>query len=270
MTNEKMTSHRTGTRDEWLAASAELLVREKEHTRTGDGLARQRRELPWVPVDKEYMLHTRDGARTLAELFDGRSQLVVYHFMYGPDYDGGCPSCSSTADSFNGVLAHLKARDVTMICVSRAPLEKLLAYRERMGWSFNWASSYESDFNFDYGVSARNAMTHDPAEPPLEANELALRKLLNEQPAISENLPLVTAQNADATGTNLDGYFSEGHGFSTFALEGGTVYHCYSSYARGTEFLMGYYAVLDRAPKGRDEGDQPMSWLRRHNEYEGQ
>jgi predicted dithiol-disulfide oxidoreductase (DUF899 family) len=265
-----MTSHRIGTREEWFAASAALLEREKELTRMGDELARQRRELPWVPVEKEYMLQTEDGARTLAELFDGRSQLVVYHFMFGPDYEAGCPSCSSTADSFNGVLAHLKARDATMICVSRAPLEKLLAYRERMGWSFNWASSHGSDFNFDYGVSAREGMTHDPAAPRLEANELTLLKLLNEQPAVRESLPLITTQNANATGTDLDGYFSEGHGVSTFARESGTVYHCYSSYARGTEFLMGYYAILDRAPKGRDEGDQPMSWLRRHDEYHNQ
>jgi predicted dithiol-disulfide oxidoreductase (DUF899 family) len=265
-----MTSHRIGMREEWLAASAALLDREKELTRMGDELARQRRELPWLPVEKQYTLQTEDGARTLAELFDGRSQLVVYHFMFGPDYEGGCPSCSSTADSFNGVLAHLKARDVAMICVSHAPLEKLLAYRERMGWSFNWASSHGSDFNVDYGVSAREGMTHDPAAPRLEANELALLKLLRDQPAIRENLPLVTTQNASATGTSLDGYFSEGHGVSTFARESGTVYHCYSSYARGTEFLMGYYAILDRTPKGRDEGDQPMGWLHRHNEYHNQ
>ncbi len=198
------------------------------------------------------------------------ARLVVYHFMFGPGYEGGCPSCSSTADSFNGVLAHLKACDVTMICVSHAPIGKLLDYRERMGWSFNWASSHESDFNFDYGVSVGEATTHDAAVPALKANELVLLTLLNEQPAVREELPLVTSQNANATGTNLDGYFSEGHGVSTFALEGNTIYHCYSSYARGTEFLMCYYAILDRAPKGRDEGDQPMSWLRRHDEYESE
>lgn len=263
-----MTSHRIGTREEWLMASTGLLEREKELTRMGDELARQRRELPWVPVDKEYTLQTADGTRTLAELFDGRSQLIVYHFMFGPGYEAGCPTCSSTADSFNGVLAHLKARDVTMICVSRAPVEKLLAYRERMGWRINWASSHESDFNFDYGVSAGAAITHDPAARRPEASELALLKLLNEQPSIRQNLPLITAQNARSTGTDVDGYFSEGHGVSTFALDEGTVYHCYSSYARGTEFLMGYYAILDRTPKGRDEGDQVMSWLRRHDEYE--
>jgi predicted dithiol-disulfide oxidoreductase (DUF899 family) len=181
-----MASHRIGTREEWLAASAELLEREKELTRLGDELARERRELPWVPVEKEYVLQTADGTRTLAELFDGRSQLVVYHFMFGPGYEGGCPACSSTADSFNGVLAHLKACDVTMICVSRAPIEKLLDYRERMGWSFNWASSHESDFNFDYGVSAGERKTHDTAPPLVEANELALLKLLNEHPSVRE------------------------------------------------------------------------------------
>jgi predicted dithiol-disulfide oxidoreductase (DUF899 family) len=265
-----MTSHRTGTRQEWLAASAELLAREKKLTRMGDALARQRRELPWVPVDKQYTLQTEDGPKTLAELFDGRSQLVVYHFMFGPAYEGGCPSCSSTADSFNGVLAHLKARDVTMICVSRAPIDRLLTYRARMGWSFTWASSHDSDFNVDFGVSAGEPIAPDPSTPRPEANELALLRLLTEQPAVAANLPLVTAQNASATGTDLEGYFSEGHGVSTFAREDDAVYHCYSSYARGTEFLMGYYAILDRAPKGRDEGDQPMSWLRRHDEYHHQ
>ncbi len=265
-----MTSHRIGTRQEWLAASAELLEREKEMTRMGDELARQRRELPWVPVDKQYTLQTEHGTRTLAELFDGRSQLIVYHFMFGPHYEAGCPSCSSTADSFNGVLAHLGARDVTMICVSRAPLAKLLAYRERMGWNFTWASSHDSDFNTDFGVSAGPGLTHDSDGPRPEANELSLLKVLNEQPAVRERLPLISTLNADATGTDLDGYFSEGHGVSTFARQNSTVYHCYSSYARGTEFLMGYYAILDRAPSGRDEGDQPMSWLRRHDEYPGQ
>jgi predicted dithiol-disulfide oxidoreductase (DUF899 family) len=262
-----MTSHRTGTREQWLAASAALLAREKELTRMGDELARRRRELPWVPVGRRYTLRTEDGERTLAELFDGRSQLVVYHFMFGPGYTAGCPSCSSTADSFNGVLAHLEARDVTMICVSRAPIGKLLAYRRRMGWSFTWASSHDSDFNADFGVSAREQMTHEQTAPARQANELALLKLLADQPAVRERLPLVTAQNAAATGTGLDGYFSEGHGVSTFAREDDMVYHCYSSYARGTEFLMGYYAILDRAPKGRDEGGQPMGWLRRHDEY---
>ena len=262
-----MTDHKTVNRDEWAVARNELLALEKELTRRGDELARRRRELPWVRIDKAYTFQTAEGPRTLAQLFDGRSQLVIYSFMFGPDYEAGCPVCSSIADSFNGVIEHLKARDVTMICVSRAPLEKLLAYRQRMGWSFPWASSYGSDFNTDYGVSAGNGMPHDLAAPLLEANELELLKLLTEQPAIRENLPRIATLNANATGTDLDGYFSEGHGISTFALEDGTVYHCYSSYARGTEFMMGYYAILDRAPKGRDEGDQPMGWLRRHDEY---
>ena len=262
-----MPEHRTSTREEWNAAQADLLEREKEYSRLGDELARQRRELPWVPVEKEYTLQTGDGGRTLAALFDGCSQLVVYHFMFGPEWEAGCPACSSTADGFNGVLAHLSACDVTMICVSRAPIEKLLAYRERMGWSFEWASSFDSDFNFDYGVSAAEGTTHQPVVPPLEANELVVLKRLNEQPALRESLPLVSSQNASASGTTLDGYFSEGHGVSTFVREGDAIYHCYSSYARGTEFLMGYYAILDRAPKGRAEGDQPMSWLRRRDEY---
>jgi predicted dithiol-disulfide oxidoreductase (DUF899 family) len=265
-----MTSRRIGTREQWLAASAKLLEREKELTRLGDELARQRRELPWVPVEKEYPLQTESGSRTLAELFEGRSQLVVYHFMFGPGYEAGCPSCSSTADSFDGVLAHLNARDVTMICVSHAPLEKLLAYRERMGWSFNWASSHESDFNFDFGVSAGAWMTQASDASRPEANEMTLLRLLNEQPAIGENLPMIASLNATATGTDLGGYFSEGHGLSTFARENGAVYHCYSSYARGTESLMAYYAILDRTPKGRDEGDQPMGWLRRRDEYQNQ
>src|SRR5262245_6939536 len=265
-----MTSHRIGTREEWLAARAELLEREKQLTRMGDELARQRRELPWLPVEKEYTLQTADGAKTRSGLLYGPSQLVIYHFMFGPGYTAGCPACSSTADSFNGVLAHLNAHDVTMICVSRAPIEKLLAYRERMGWDFNWASSYESDFNFDFGVSAGEWMTHGSAAPRLQANELTLLRLLEDQPAVRESLPLVAAENARATGTDLEGYFSQGHGFSAFAREGGTLYHCYSSYARGTEFLMGYYAILDRAPKGRDEGDQPMNWVRRHDEYDSQ
>jgi predicted dithiol-disulfide oxidoreductase (DUF899 family) len=154
-----------------------------------------------------------------------------------------------------------------MMCVSRAPLEKLLAYRERMGWSFPWASSFGSDFNLDYGVSVGEGMTHDPAVPLLEANELGLVKLLSEQPAVGESLPQIASRNATATGTDLEGYFSQGHGVSTFAREGDAVYHCYSSYARGTEFLMGYYAILDHAPNGRDERDQPMHWLHRHDEY---
>ena len=260
-----MTDRTIGTREEWLTAREALLVREKEHTRLGDELARRRRELPWVPLEKEYRFETEDGERTLGELFDGRSQLIVYHFMFGPGYTAGCPTCSATADSFKGVLPHLEAAGVKMICVSRAPLEKLLAYRWRMGWSFNWASSYESDFNFDFGVSAAEDTPHEVA-PLLEANEVAARPLLSDQ-GVRDNLPPVAKYNASATGTDAVGYFSQGHGVSTFAREGDSVYHCYSSYARGTEFLMGYYAILDRAPEGRNEGDQPMKWMRRRDEY---
>jgi predicted dithiol-disulfide oxidoreductase (DUF899 family) len=258
-----MAEDKIGTREEWLAAREALLVREKEHTRLGDKIARGRRELPRVPLEKEYLFDTDDGTRTLAELFDGRSQLIVYHFMFGPGYTAGCATCSSTADSFNGVLAHLEARDVTMICISRAPLEKLLAYRRRMGWSFNWASSYRSDFNFDFGVSAADEAAHEVV-PLLEANEVAAFPLLSDQ-RVRDSLPAAVTQNAAATGTDVAGYFSEGHGVSAFAREGNSIYHCYSSYARGTEFLMGYYAILDRTPKGRDEGDE--MWVRRHDEY---
>jgi predicted dithiol-disulfide oxidoreductase (DUF899 family) len=259
-----MINHRVGTREEWLAARAQLLAREKEHTRLADELAQLRRELPWVPVEKEYRFDTEAGARTLAELFDGRSQLVIYHFTFGPGYSAGCPACSATADGFNGVLPHLKARDVTMLCISRAPLDKLLAYRRRMGWSFTWASSYENDFNADFGVSV--------ADPPhqkaslLTANEVAAFPLVSDQ-QFRETLPPIVAQNASATGTDVPGYFSEGHGFSVFAREGDSVYHSYSTYARGTEFLMGYYPILDRTPKGRDEGGPMGTWLRRHDEY---
>jgi predicted dithiol-disulfide oxidoreductase (DUF899 family) len=259
-----MTTHKIGTREDWLAARAPLLTREKEHTRLADEIAQQRRELPWVPLEKEYRFETEDGTRTLAELFDGSSQLIVYHFMFGPDYTAGCATCSSTADSFNGVLPHLRARDVTMVCISRAPLEKLLAYRRRMGWSFNWASSYESDFNVDFGVSVVDHPPHD-APPLLQANEVAAFPQLSDQ-RVRDNLPPIVTQNADATGTDVVGYFSEGHGVSTFARAGNNVYHCYSSYARGTEFLMGYYAILDRTPNGRDESGE--MWLRRHDEYD--
>src|ERR1700746_3325888 len=168
------------SREEWLAARKKLLAKEKQLTRERDALAAERRQLSWVKVDKNYVFDSPDGARTLAELFDGRSQLIVYHFMFGPGYEGGCPTCSSTADSFDGVLPHLNACDVTMICVSHAPLEKLLAYRERMGWHFNWASSHESDFHFDYGVSAGEGMGHEADVPLLKANELGLLKLLHE------------------------------------------------------------------------------------------
>jgi predicted dithiol-disulfide oxidoreductase (DUF899 family) len=263
--NTKISGHKVVSQEEWLAAQLELLKGEKELTRRGDELARQRRELPWIRLTKDYQFETDKGKASLADLFKGRSQLVVYHFMFGPGYTAGCPACSATADSFNGVLPHLEARDVTMICISRAPIGKLLAYRRRMGWSFNWASSYDGDFNFDFGVSAS-----DPPQdvaPLLLANEIAAFPLLSDK-GIRDSLPPIAAQNASATGTDLAGYFSEGHGVSVFACEGESVYYCYSSYARGTEFLMGYYPILDRTPKGRDEGGPMGTWLHRHDEYD--
>jgi predicted dithiol-disulfide oxidoreductase (DUF899 family) len=245
-----MTSHTVGTREEWQAARDELLRREKEHTRLGDELARQRRELPWVPVEKEYRFETDDGTKTLPELFDGRSQLLVYHFMFGPSYEAGCPVCSSNADSVSGVLPHLHARDVTMVYVARAPLEKLQAYNRRMGWDLPWASSEGSDFNFDLGFSATEEQVREQMGPMLEGEP-----------------PKVLTHMAGETGTDIVGYVSERPGLSAFALEDGTVYHTYSTTARGLEFLMGYYPILDHAPKGRDEeGDVPF-WLKRHDEY---
>jgi len=260
-----MKNHKIGTYDEWLAQRLNLLKEEKELTRRGDELARRRRELPWVRVDKKYSFETDQGKASLADLFRGRSQLIVYHFMFGPAYTVGCPACSATTDSFNGVVPHVEAHDATMICISRAPLEKLLAYRRRMGWSFNWVSSFDSDFNFDFGVSA--AKPPNEVTLPLESNEIAVFRRLGD-PKFRENLPPIVAQNASGCGTDIGGYISEGHGFSVFTREGDSVYRCYSTYTRGTEFLMGYYAILDRTPKGRDE-DGPMgTWLRRHDEYD--
>lgn len=262
MNNE--TNHKTGTREEWLAARLKLLEAEKELTHLSDKLAKQRQELPWVKVDKTYSFDTEKGRVSFPDLFEGRSQLAVYHFMFGPDYTAGCPACSATADSFNGIIPHLEARDVTMICMSRAPIEKLLAYRKRMGWNFNWVSSYHSDFNFNFGVSA--SKQPQGLAPLMKSNEVEAFHLLND-PQFRDKLPPIAAQNAHSTGTDLHNYFSEGHGFSVFTLEGDSVYHCYSSYTRGTEFLMGYYAILDRTPKGRDEQGPMGTWLRRHDEY---
>jgi predicted dithiol-disulfide oxidoreductase (DUF899 family) len=243
-----MPEHRTASRQEWDAARAELLRREKELSRLGDELARQRGELPWLLVGKEYAFQTADGLKTLAELFDGRSQLMVYHLMFGPDYTGACPTCSSMADGFNGVIRHLEAKDVTMICISRAPLEKLLAYRERMGWSFDWASSYESDFNFDFGASVTEDVARGWIEPMIEAGS---------PPAIQE---------ARACGTSIVTYLSEQPGVTVFARDGDTLYLTYLASQRGVEFLMAYYPILDRVPKGRDESSSD-SWLHRHDEY---
>jgi predicted dithiol-disulfide oxidoreductase (DUF899 family) len=238
---------RVGTREEWRAAREELLQREKELTRRSDELARQRQELPWVPVEKEYTFATDEGRKILPELFDGRSQLLVYHFMFGPEYDAGCPTCSAGADTFDGAVPHLNARDVTFLCVSRAPLERLQAYKQRMGWSFPWASSRGTDFNFDFDVS--------------HTEEELAQFLHGDTPPVIELL-------AEACGTDAAGYLAEGPGLSVFALEDGTVYHTYSTYARGLEVMLGFYPLLDRVPNGRNEGDQSDFWIRRHDEYQ--
>jgi predicted dithiol-disulfide oxidoreductase (DUF899 family) len=246
----RMLDHEMTTREQWDDARAQLLVREKELTRLEDRITAKRRELPWVAIEKQYTLHTERGPKTLLELFDGRSQLTTYHFMFGPDYVAGCPTNSSIADAFNPLLPHLKARDVTMVCVSRAPIDKLRAYRERMGWTFDWVSSYESDFSVDFGGSASKEATRAWLDP------------------IADQLPPIAAHNADACGVDLATYLCEGFSFVTFARENETVYLTYRTGGRGVEFLMGYYPVLDRVPRGRHEGVAFQTWLRRHDEYE--
>jgi predicted dithiol-disulfide oxidoreductase (DUF899 family) len=247
---QTMSSRKIVPRARWLAARAALLEREKEHTRLGDELARQRRELPWTALDKQYMLQTDQGPVPLAALFDGRSQLLIYHFMFGPHYEAGCPVNSSIADAFDSVIPHLQARDVTLIALSGAPIERLLAYRSRMGWRFNWASSYKSPFNADLGFSSSLEQTREAVEP------------------ILDQVPAVAFRNAEAVGTDIYGYLTELFGFTALMLEDGTVYETYSTTGRGVEFLMPYYGFLDHAPKGRDEGqDDWQLWIRRHDEY---
>ena len=241
-----MVKHKVATREEWLAARSQLLAKEKELTRRGDQLAAERRNLPWVPIEKEYRFDADQGPKTLPELFEGRSQLIVYHFMFGPSYTAGCPVCSSAADTFNGAVPHLNARDVTFTCISRAPLDKLQACKRRMGWSFPWASSYGSYYNFDLEISRPEAAT---------------RELL------AGSVPPVAAELAQECGTEPAAYLSEAPVMSTYALEDGTVCLTYSTTARGLEFMMGYYGFLDRTPLGRNEGDAPMRWMRRHDEY---
>jgi predicted dithiol-disulfide oxidoreductase (DUF899 family) len=241
-----MTAHPIAAREEWLAASNELLVKEKELTRRGDQLAAERRALPWVPVEKEYHFDTDAGEATLSGLFAGRSQLIVYHFMFGPPYAAGCPVCSSMADSFDGAVPHLNARDVTFTCVSRAPLDKLQAYKARMGWSFPWASAYRSDYKFDLETS----------HPEETARQW-----------LAGGTPPGVAKNARDCGTEPAAYLTESPAMTTYALADGTVYLTYSTTARGLEFMMDYYAFLDRTPAGRDEGEDGALWLRRHDEY---
>jgi predicted dithiol-disulfide oxidoreductase (DUF899 family) len=243
-----LTEHRVGTQEEWQAARDELLAKEKELTRRNDELAQQRRELPWVPVEKEYRFETEDGPKSLAELFDGRSQLLIYHFMFGPVYDAGCTVCSSIADNIDPNVVHLAANDVTMLLVSRAPLEKLRAYKERMGWGLDWVSTAGSDFNRDLGF------THTEEE---------LR------PFLEGEIPPFVQQMAEASGTDPAGYVAEGPGLSAYALSDGVVYRTYVTTARGLEPVMGYYELLDRTARGRDEPDSGAPfWIRRHDEYQ--
>jgi predicted dithiol-disulfide oxidoreductase (DUF899 family) len=242
-----MTEHRIGTQEEWQAERAALLKEEKELTHRNDELARKRRALPWVPVEKGYRFETAGGTKSLAGLFDGRSQLLVYHFMFGPPYEAGCTVCSSIADTLAPQAVHLKARDTTLLLASRAPLEKLLDYRQRMGWSIDWVSSGGSDFNRDLGF----VHTEEELKPFLDGE-----------------IPSVVEQLAHASGTDVAGYVTEGPGLSAYALSDGTVYRTYVTTARGLEPAMAYYGLLDRTPLGRHEEGEELHWLRRHDEYE--
>ena len=246
-------THTTGTRDQWLAARLELLEAEKELTHRSDELARRRQELPWVRIDKAYTFETDEGRGTLPDLFRGRSQLLIYHFMFGPDYSAGCPSCSAIADGFNGFAVHLAHHDVTLSAVSRAPLAKLLAYKQRMGWTFPWASSFASDFNDDFSVRFTEKEQRDGGiqynyrrEGPWKATGGEVVKM------------------ATMSGTDAATYTRERPGMSAFILEDGVVYHTYSTYARGLDGLWGMYQWLDRAPLGRNEQGV---WWRRKDEY---
>jgi predicted dithiol-disulfide oxidoreductase (DUF899 family) len=257
-----MTDHRTGTREEWLAARLDLLETEKELTRRSDELARRRQELPWVRIEKEYRFETDEGGASLADLFRGRSQLVVYHFMFGPDYTAGCPSCSVIADGFNGFVIHLANHDVTLAAVSRAPLAKLQAFKRRMGWSFPWASSFGSDFNAEFNVSITEEQQREGGSE-YNYRRVAPRPVA-ETP--SRPTPKGAVKGAAMTGTDVATYARERPGMSTFVLEDGAVYHTYSSFARGLDGLWGAYQWLDRAPKGRNEG--AGYWWRHHDEYD--
>jgi predicted dithiol-disulfide oxidoreductase (DUF899 family) len=243
-----MTEHRIGTQEEWQAERDTLLQEEKELTRRGDELAAKRRKLPWVRVEKEYEFDTEDGRKTLPELFGGRGQLMVYHFMFGPSYEAGCPVCSSIADTLTPQVPHLAAKDTTLLLASRGPLEKLLSYRERMGWDIGWASTVGGDFNGDLGF----LHTEEELKPFLEGE-----------------IPATVVQNADMCGTTAAGYVAEGPGLSVYALDDGAVHRTYVSSARGLEPAMAYYGLLDRTPRGRDEGGTRPHWLRRHDEYAG-
>src|SRR5579859_7925627 len=252
-----MTTHPIGTRDEWLTARLELLEAEKELTRRSDELARRRQELPWVRVDKDYRFETETGTASLADLFQGRSQLLIYHFMFGPDYTAGCPSCSAIADGFNGFAVHLANHDVTLCAVSRAPVDKLQGYRKRMGWTFPWASAYASDFNLDFGV----AHTKEEWEAGVVRYNFGEEDLRPADPAAASSLDDFSRS---IVGTDWQTYRREGPGMSAFVRQDDTVYHTYSAYARGLDGLWGMYQWLDRAPLGRNENGM---WWRRRGEY---
>src|SRR5213594_2599971 len=252
-----MPTHMTGTRKEWLAARLELLEAEKELTRRSDELARRRQGLPWVRIDKEYRFETDKGSASLADLFRGRSQLLMYHFMFGPDFTAGCPSCSAIADGFDGSVVHLANHDVTLCAVSRAPLEKLQAYKRRMGWSFPWASSFGSDFNYDFDASYTEEQQRQGS---IEYNY----RSIDVKPVLEASEEGPVAEFAAMVGTDAATYTREAPGMSAFALEDGVVYHTYSAYARGVDALWSMYQWLDRAAKGRNETGP---WFRRHDEY---
>jgi predicted dithiol-disulfide oxidoreductase (DUF899 family) len=243
-----MTEHRTGTQEEWQAERDALLEEEKEITHRGDELSKKRQELPWVEVEKDYEFETKDGTKSLADLFDGRSQLMVYHFMFGPPYDSGCTVCSSIADNFNANAPHLNAGDVTVVLVSRAPLDRLLAYKERMGWdNLEWVSTGD-EFNRELGFLNKE----EELKPFLESGQI----------------PPTVEKMAELSGTDVKGYVTEGPGMSVYALDDGTVYRTYVTTSRGLEGpAMGYYSLLDRTPNGRQEGGDEPIWLRRHDEY---
>ena len=252
-----MTKHKTATREEWLAARLDLLAAEKELTHRSDELARRRQELPWVRVDKAYRFDTDAGSASLADLFQGRSQLLVYHFMFGPDYAAGCPSCSAIADGFDRIAIHLANHDVMLWAVSRAPLAKLQAYKRRMGWTFPWASSFGGDFNFDFNVSV--------SEEQQRENSVEYNYERSNLPTDAARFPEPVARTAAACGTDALTFTRDRPGMSAFALEDGVVYHTYSAYARGLDGLWNMYQWLDRAPKGRNETG---IWWRRHDEYD--
>jgi predicted dithiol-disulfide oxidoreductase (DUF899 family) len=253
-----MSGHATGTRAEWLAARLELLEAEKALTKRSDEVARQRRELPWVRIDKQYRFETDDGSASLSDLFRGRSQLVMYHFMFGPDYTAGCPSCSAIADGFDRSVVHLANHDVAFSVVSRAPLAKLQEYKQRMGWTFPWASSSNSDFNHDFQASnTREEWESGAVEYNFQTTDL--------RPAAGEDSTGLDDFASSIVGTDWETYRREGPGMSAFVLEDGVVHHTYSAYARGLDGLWGMYQWLDRAPLGRNEDGM---WWRRHDEYD--